>query len=162
LHVESQDFGGIDNANMMTPADGESPRMQMYVWGGKALSSSLTIQPLNLSPKHQAPAYHPFSFNVTGQLVLADDGIDSTTDACDAIVNDVAGKIVLVDRGKCTIESKVFRAQYVGAIGVVVANQFPSGLPPMNEDLQTTSIVVGSMGISKADGDTLKQELAAG
>ncbi len=30
--AEAQDFSGIDNANMFTPADGEQPIMQMYVF----------------------------------------------------------------------------------------------------------------------------------
>jgi len=32
LLVEAQDSSGTDNANMNTPADGASPRMQMYLW----------------------------------------------------------------------------------------------------------------------------------
>jgi fungalysin metallopeptidase (M36) len=32
LHAEAQDYGGTNNANMSTPADGASPRMQMYLW----------------------------------------------------------------------------------------------------------------------------------
>jgi hypothetical protein len=30
--AEGQDYSGTNNANMSTPADGGSPRMQMYVW----------------------------------------------------------------------------------------------------------------------------------
>lgn len=32
LRAEGQDYSGINNANMMTPSDGGSPRMQMYVF----------------------------------------------------------------------------------------------------------------------------------
>lgn len=32
LLAEAQDYGGTNNANMSTPADGSSPRMQMYIW----------------------------------------------------------------------------------------------------------------------------------
>lgn len=32
--AEGQDFGGTNNANMSTPADGLSPRMQMYIFSG--------------------------------------------------------------------------------------------------------------------------------
>ena len=34
LLAEGQDFSGVENANMMTPADGVSPRMQMYLFRG--------------------------------------------------------------------------------------------------------------------------------
>ena len=30
--AEAQDGGGTDNANFATPADGQDPRMQMYLW----------------------------------------------------------------------------------------------------------------------------------
>jgi MYXO-CTERM domain-containing protein len=32
---EAQDYGGTNNANMSTPADGASPRMQMFPWSGR-------------------------------------------------------------------------------------------------------------------------------
>jgi len=34
LHAEAQDASGINNANMSAMSDGESPRMQMFVWNG--------------------------------------------------------------------------------------------------------------------------------
>ena len=34
VRAEALDGGGTNNANMMTPADGGRPRMQMYVWTG--------------------------------------------------------------------------------------------------------------------------------
>jgi subtilisin-like proprotein convertase family protein len=38
--AESNDSSGSDNANMSTPADGSSPRMQMYFWSDPATNSS--------------------------------------------------------------------------------------------------------------------------
>jgi Fungalysin metallopeptidase (M36) len=32
INAEAQDYSGTDNANASTPADGESPRIQMYRW----------------------------------------------------------------------------------------------------------------------------------
>ena len=32
VHAEAQDGGGTNNANFYTPPDGNSPRMQMYLW----------------------------------------------------------------------------------------------------------------------------------
>ena len=32
VRAESQDGGGINNANFSTPPDGQRPRMQMYIW----------------------------------------------------------------------------------------------------------------------------------
>ena len=35
LFVEAQDFSGLNNANMFTPADGANPRMQMFLFNSK-------------------------------------------------------------------------------------------------------------------------------
>ena len=32
LQAEAQDGGGVDNSNFLTPPDGQSPIMQMYLW----------------------------------------------------------------------------------------------------------------------------------
>jgi hypothetical protein len=34
VFAQAQDTGGANNANFATPADGSSPRMQMYIWPG--------------------------------------------------------------------------------------------------------------------------------
>ena len=34
LQADGQDGGGFNNANMTTPPDGSTPRMQMYLWNG--------------------------------------------------------------------------------------------------------------------------------
>jgi Fungalysin metallopeptidase (M36)/Fungalysin/Thermolysin Propeptide Motif len=34
VQAQAQDTGGANNANFGTPADGQSPRMQMYIWPG--------------------------------------------------------------------------------------------------------------------------------
>ena len=62
---------------------------------------------------------------VTGDLVLANDGTGTASDACEALVNAgaVSGKIALVDRGTCTYTVKVKNCQTAGAIGVLVANE---------------------------------------
>jgi hypothetical protein len=163
LKAEAQDNSGTDNANMTTPADGARPRMQMYVWDGVD-SSTVTVQPLNLSPSHQAASFGPASFNVTATLVLADDGTGpNPNDACQTITNNVSGKIALIERGgMCTIESKVKRAQQAGAAGALIANNNGNGPSPMNDDVNTNGVTIGSFGISQADGNTLKQALASG
>lgn len=61
---------------------------------------------------------------VTGNVVLADDGVDAGTDACTPLTNAeaISGNIALVDRGTCTFTVKVKNAQDAGAIGVIVAD----------------------------------------
>lgn len=43
LLAEAQDFGGQNNANMSTPADGQSPIMQMYLWDSTGVERDGTI-----------------------------------------------------------------------------------------------------------------------
>ncbi|MFO0593324.1 MAG: M36 family metallopeptidase, partial [Polyangiaceae bacterium] len=162
LHVEAQDYSGTDNANMNTPADGQSPVMQMYIWDAAPITSTLNVQPGNLNLTRQGAGFGPGMFNVTAQLVLVNDGNNPVTDACQAIQNNIAGKIALLDRGNCTFESKVLRAQQAGAVGVLLANNVAAGLPNMSDDPATNGVTIGSFGISQADGNTLKAALLNG
>jgi hypothetical protein len=46
VNAEAQDGGGTNNANMATPEDGFSPRMQMYLWNsGGASSNNFLVNP---------------------------------------------------------------------------------------------------------------------
>lgn len=96
----------------------------------------------------------------TGNIVLFDDGTGSDpNDACEAVVDpDVAGNIALINRGTCNFSFKAAVAQLNGAIGVIIVNNVPEGLPPMGgTDLIPPTI--SSVGISQADGDLIKANL---
>ena len=99
----------------------------------------------------------PASPGVAGALVLANDGTGTTSDACEPLVGDYTGAIVVSDRGSCTFAAKAARAQEAGAVGVVVVNNDPLGLPSMTG--QDASIVIPAVGLSLADGQTLKAAL---
>lgn len=97
--------------------------------------------------------------DVTGDVVLVDDGNGVTTDGCEPLVNGgaVSGNIALVDRGTCTFVEKALNAQAAGAIGVLVANNVSPGLPPMGGDDPNVTIV--NVGISQAAGNDIKANL---
>jgi hypothetical protein len=100
--------------------------------------------------------------NFGGEIVLADDGNDlggagTVTDGCEPIVNDVAGRIALVDRGACTFVTKVANAQAAGATGVIVANTL--GRTEFSLGGTDSSITIPSIGIGNADGDAIKAAL---
>ncbi|GIU28190.1 rhombosortase-dependent M36 family metallopeptidase [Shewanella sp. MBTL60-007] len=138
LNVEVQDNSGFNNANMSTPADGGSPRMQMYLWEttraengvdfGIAATSHASIGMLeNIG----FSVFGPDTFKVSGNLVRIDDGSDMTDgepgtiyDGCEATANvaDIAGNIAIIDRGACAFTQKVKHAQDAGAIAVIIAN----------------------------------------
>jgi hypothetical protein len=108
----------------------------------------------------QTALFGPQSFNVTGQLILGVDGLAPVNDGCEPLINAVAGKIVLLDRGLCTFVVKVKEAQNAGAIAVLVANNVAAGLPGMGGADPT--ITIPSLGISQADGNALKASLLGG
>ncbi len=99
---------------------------------------------------------------LSGQVVLVDDGVAPTGEGCEfPFVNAaaVAGRIALIDRGTCAFTTKAQNAQAAGAIGVIIANNTsgpaaPSGSAP--------GVTIPVLGISQADGTTLKSQLGAG
>ncbi len=154
--------GSRNNANMSTPSDGMPPRMQVFVWTGKQ-ELTVTSAANNRTRATGSGAFGPQSFDTSGTLVLAEDGTAPASDTCTALTNNVAGKIVLIDRGTCGFKSKVLRAQEAGAIGVILANNQGTGPMTMGDDAAiTTPITIGTISVSLAEGTALKTDLAAG
>jgi len=163
LHCQAQDAvdqGQSNNANMATPADGASPRMQLYLWSGTD-ERSLQVSGFAQDPPTGAAGFGPASFDVTSTIVLADDGTGTATDACEPITNAVAGQIVLIDRGNCTFQSKVVTAEAAGALGVLIANNQGGG-PPAMPGGGGTQPAIGALSISQSDGNTIKAALTSG
>ena len=104
---------------------------------------------------------------IAGSLVQALDPADgagpATTDACSPLTNAaaVAGRIALVDRGTCAFTVKVKNAQNAGAIAVVVADN-AAGSPPAGLGGADPTIVIPSVRITLADGNTIKAQLGVG
>jgi hypothetical protein len=96
---------------------------------------------------------------ITGDVVLANDGVGVTTNGCEPIINVVAGKIVIIDRGGCTFVTKVKNAQNAGAIGVVIADSV-AGCPPGGLGGSDPTITIPSVRVTQADGTKLKSNLA--
>jgi PA domain len=101
----------------------------------------------------------------TGDVVLYNDGVGpDPNDACGENPNDVildpnvAGKIALINRGTCTFAFKAAVAQLSGAVGVIIVNNAPTGLPPMGgSDLIPPQI--SAVGITQSDGNLIKANL---
>jgi hypothetical protein len=104
----------------------------------------------------------PDATNFNGQVVLATDGVaapngGTVSDGCEAITAPVAGKIALVDRGLCGFAIKTKNAQLAGATGVVIANTL--GRTEFGMAGVDPTIVIPSIGISNANGDSIKAAL---
>jgi hypothetical protein len=99
---------------------------------------------------------------ITAQVVLANDGSGTTSDACEPITNGgaIAGRIALIDRGICAFTTKVAAAQAAGAIAAVIVNN-TSGAPPEMPGTDA-SITIPSVMISQNDGNAIKAQLGTG
>ena len=163
--AEDQDNASTtsDNANMSTPADGGSPRMQMYVWTGPS-DAGLELTPGGSVPVGVA-AFGPQTFDVTGDVVVAADaGGVSTTDGCDAPITNVAGKVAVVDRGVCTFQEKANNLQDAGAVGMILANDRAGVAPNMGGGCSAAcpATTIGVVSVSQDDGAALKQAIGNG
>jgi MYXO-CTERM domain-containing protein len=146
---------------MSTPDDGLPPRMQVFLWGGKE-TRSLTAGAR--TPGTGTAAFGPTSFDVTGDIVLANDGVDTGSDACTALSGSLAGKIVLVDRGACTFKTKTLNVQNAGGVGVIIGDNVAGTAPPglADDALITTPITVPTLSILQSDATQLKTDIAGG
>jgi hypothetical protein len=161
IHAEAQDYGGTNNANMSTPADGGNPRMQMYVWTPNTAAYVVATPPGSTYASGTA-AFGPQSFDATGSVVLVNDGTSPVTDACQAITNNVAGKIALIDRGTCTFKQKAVYAQNAGAIGVILANNTTGAAPAMGDGSPAGTISIPVLSVTQTDGNSIKTALGGG
>jgi MYXO-CTERM domain-containing protein len=164
LRAEAQDTGpspaNRNNANMSTPADGASPRMQMYLWNTPDIAHS--FEAFGQSFEFNRAFFGAQEYVLLGNLVLASDGAGAPTDACEPLVGDVTGAVVLIDRGTCTFASKALRAQQAGAAAVIIANNVTGGPPTMPNIDPPLPITIPTIGMSLETGAALKALLAAG
>lgn len=161
--AEAQDGGGTNNANFGTPDDGESGVMQMYLWPGEAPAVMKVNAPAGIAGNYiavLATGGTDLGTPVTGDAILADDGVDPITDACEPLLNgpDFAGKIAIIDRGTCTFVSKIAAAEDAGAIALIIINN--AATAPFS--VAANGAGIPTVMISMADGITLKNAIAAG
>ncbi|MDC0723594.1 M36 family metallopeptidase [Nannocystis bainbridge] len=151
-----------NNASMSFTLDGVSPRLRLRLFEGLSTLGDLSVEPLGLALDGQVAEFGPVAYDLTAPLVLCDDGVGaSTSDGCEAPVNDVKGKIVLVDRGECAFETQVHRARTAGAVGVLIADDVAAAEPLVPiEDPSIMNPTIPTVGITLADGDALKAALA--
>ena len=173
IKAEGQDNSGRNNANMSTPSDGARPRMQMYLFDGPAVGELRVTQPDLGTLGFGVAAFEPYAFDITGDVVLVDDGVvgsvdgktGTTSDGCETpFVNAgaLAGKIALIDRGLCNFTDKVANAQAAGAIGVILANNAVNGEAIALGGVDPGNLSIGVLSVSTADGARLKDALAQG
>ncbi|MET0226399.1 MAG: M36 family metallopeptidase, partial [Dokdonella sp.] len=165
LRAQGQDVSGTDNANMTTPSDGGTPYMRMYIFSGQGgeritYSGALSGEPAG---GVGSAGFGPTNFDLNGALVRP-----APLDACVALTNagDVAGKVVLVDRGSCDFNLKAKNAETAGAVGVIIANvatsSNPDDPPGMAPSTPPVAVAIGTLSVNFADGEIVRAAVANG
>ncbi|MEL6944045.1 MAG: M36 family metallopeptidase, partial [Bacteroidota bacterium] len=124
--AQAQDGGGVNNANFGTPPDGGNGVMQMFLWNrnsgdvqvdapGSIAGIYETRRPVDFGPNLD-------TIEISGEAVLVNDGVGQGTLGCNPILNDLTGKVAIVDRGECFFTTKVWNAELQGAVGVIICN----------------------------------------
>ncbi len=165
--ADAQDGSGSNNANFGTPADGSSPRMQMFLFS----PAPSTILKVNSSPV-SIPAMNAFEAVIsannkltnvgpaTGNLILYDNG---TNNGCTAVAaGSLTGKMaVILFNSGCNVSLSVKNAQNAGAVGVIV--QLPSNIPAAGYSSGTdNTVTIPSVFIDFAPGNNLKTAMLSG
>lgn len=153
-----------NNANFSTPADGSSPRMQMYLFDTvvrlvvntpNAIAGSYDARESALSPANKLSAVGP----VTAQVIYYNDNSGGAHDACVPPSNTLTGKIALINRGNCNFTVKIKNAQDAGAVGVIVINNVP-GAPGIMGGGPDATIVIPAIMVSDVTGSLLISQVA--
>lgn len=99
---------------------------------------------------------------VTGNIILATDGIGAPNDGCEPPTNaaSINGNIALVDRGTCGFAVKTAVMQAAGAKAVIIANNVAGSAPGMAGVDPT--ITIPTVSVSLADGNAIKAQLGIG
>jgi hypothetical protein len=99
---------------------------------------------------------------LSASVILANDGVGTTSDACEPLVNgaQLAGKIALIDRGTCTFTAKAAAAQAAGAVAVIIGNNVAGSPPAMGGS--DPSITIPVVSITQADATAIKGQLGGG
>ncbi|NBD10967.1 myxosortase-dependent M36 family metallopeptidase [Corallococcus silvisoli] len=161
IQAQAQDYGGRNNANMSTPADGASPRMQMYVFDGTPELS--VTAPATLAGVYEASsaAYGKQAYDMTGELKTP-----PTTNPLGCAAFDAGyftGKIALIDRGTCNFVVKSLFAQQAGAIATVIVNNAPGSPISMGGNgTDDAKVTTPSLMITQAAGVAWKAALGTG
>ncbi len=100
-----------------------------------------------------------FSFDGTANPLVY---VSTNALGCNAFAaGSLTGKAVLIDRGTCNFVTKVLNAQNAGAAFVILANNAALAGPVVAGGSDPL-VTIPTVGISKEDGDRIKQELAKG
>jgi hypothetical protein len=149
VNAEAQDGSGTDNANFATPADGSSPRMQMYLWTGFGPNAQVTVNATDYGAFASAFGPAITATGITGPLANMTPAAGCTA----AAAGSLSGKVAIIDRGTCDFTVKVLNAQNAGATAAIIANNVAGN--PFGPGGTNRKIKIPSAMVSQTDGTAL-------
>ena len=168
VYAQAVDGSGLNNANFSTPQDGGNGRMQMFVWdrqGGKIVTvngpGAIIGNYGGSSADGNGWGGAVTATPVTGDVVFVSDGSSSPSLGCNPPQNDVAGKIVMVDRGECEFGMKALNVQQAGGIACIICN-FEDATIGMAAGSVGAQVTIPVVMMTKSDCDLLRQYAGAG
>lgn len=154
----------LNNANFSTPVDGNSGRMQMFLWDrGPEIKPIIVNSPSSIAGSYVARqnSFNPGRVDLPvapnflqSDVVLYLDSTGGTSQGCVAPSNAAAmsGKIVILRRGNCTFAVKVKAAQNAGAVAVIVVNNVTGDLIMSGAD---ESITIPAISVTQFIGENI-------
>jgi extracellular elastinolytic metalloproteinase len=142
VSANAQDASGLpepssNNANMATPPDGTSGRMQMYVWTRSPVKLLQITTPRAISGTYTTGTAQfgkrVTATPITGEIVQFNDTTLLPMQGCKSSTVDLTGKIVLVDKGGCGFAQKALNAQDSGAIACIICNTANTVINAIND-----------------------------
>lgn len=133
------------------------PRAQLIVNTPPAIAGAMALGRASFGAELSTPG-------LTRDVVLANDGVGTTSDACEPLVNAgaVAGHIALVDRsGSCTDLVKAQNVQAAGGHGILYVDNGVSSTPPTLRGTDP-ALTLTAGGVRQADGNAIRAQLGSG
>ena len=159
--ADALDGSGTNNANFGTPSDGFNPRMQMYRWTNPFGQLVTVNSPAGIADDYIAnPSNNGGTADgLTADLVIVEDGVAPTTDACEAVINDLTGKIALIlwNQGQCNSSVFVANAANAGAIAAIIIDNTDDPYTNFGGSASIPSVAVGL-----ADGQLIMSTITGG
>jgi len=154
VYADAQDGSGTNNATFSSPTDGQKGRMSMFLWNNSVgFVTANSPAPVAGNYSYTPAAFGATNYNVTGSVVIVNDGSAAPTEGCGTLTNTAAlnGNIAMIDRGNCEFGAKCLAAENAGAIAAIVCNNVSPGTVTMAAGVVGNSVTIPAVMLSQAD-----------
>ena len=165
VRCEAADGNGTNNANFNTPAaDGQAPRMQMFLWPGNQFGPQNEVVANGVSYAAAWARFGPPASNagVSGQIINAGNGCVAA-DYAGAPAGDWMAIVTSSGNVPCTNINKARAAATAGAKAVIIAATNDDDPAPILTGSQTTAPpAIPAVSVTQVNGNAIRAAIAAG